>query len=375
MEKTMSPEDRIKRAEEIYYRRRSDNSSIRMSSSQVKDGKEKRQISLYKKVIIQVLVCILIYLVFSLIRDANYIFSEEVLSKTKQFLNTDINFEVIAGQVGQFFQDNQDKLNFFSGWLKEDDKKNEQTENRINEDQENGQNAGDANQESNKQENANQENSNGQSNSQTNNTQQNNEQQNTQQSNEQKNNQSGNVTNEAKNDTTSKNNTTTNTQVGIGGASGNEVVTASSSSSSSKKTQMQLDAEYIKKNFSLVLPAKATITSRYGKRKATEIVSENHYGIDIGVNVGTSIVAAMEGKVSVVSDEGDYGTHVKIVNKDVTTIYAHCSKILVKKGATVKKGQKIALSGNTGNTTGPHLHFEIRRNNKTVDPELVLKWS
>ena len=82
----------------------------------------------------------------------------------------------------------------------------------------------------------------------------------------------------------------------------------------------------------------------------------------------------MEGKVSIVSGEGEYGTHVKIVNKDITTIYAHCSKILVKQGATIKKGQKIALSGNTGRTTGPHLHFEIRRGNRTVDPQLVLKF-
>ena len=50
----------------------------------------------------------------------------------------------------------------------------------------------------------------------------------------------------------------------------------------------------------------------------------------------------MEGTVTLVSDEGEYGTHVKIVNKDVTTIYAHCSKILVKKGEKVTKGQKIA---------------------------------
>ena len=138
---------------------------------------------------------------------------------------------------------------------------------------------------------------------------------------------------------------------------------------------MQKDAEYIKANFKLGLPVKGTVTSRYGKRKATEIVSENHYGIDIGVNEGTTIVAAMEGRVSLVSTEGEYGTHIKIVNKDITTIYAHCSKILVKEGATIKKGQKIALSGNTGRTTGPHLHFEIRRENRTVNPELVLKFT
>lgn len=82
----------------------------------------------------------------------------------------------------------------------------------------------------------------------------------------------------------------------------------------------------------------------------------------------------MEGTVTLVSNEGEYGTHVKIVNKDITTIYAHCSKILVKKGAKIKKGQKIALSGNTGKTTGPHLHFEIRRSTRTVDHALVLNF-
>ena len=137
---------------------------------------------------------------------------------------------------------------------------------------------------------------------------------------------------------------------------------------------MEIDAEYIKKNFELQLPVKAKVTSAYGKREADEIVSVDHSGIDLGVVVGTTVLAAMEGTVTVVSNEGEYGTHVKIVNKDVTTIYAHCSKILVKKGAKIKKGQKIALSGNTGNTTGPHLHFEIRRDERTVNPALVLNF-
>ncbi len=73
------------------------------------------------------------------------------------------------------------------------------------------------------------------------------------------------------------------------------------------------------------------MTSAYGKRESDEIVSADHSGIDLGVVVGTTVLAAMEGTVTVVSNEGEYGTHVKIVNKDVTTIYAHCSKILVKK--------------------------------------------
>lgn len=356
MEKVISPEERMRRAEEIYYRRKLENNSVRMSSSQVRDGKEKRQISLYKKMVIQILFCILIYLVFSLIKDANYIFSEDILNKTKEFLSTDINFKVLSNQVSEFFKNNQDKLDFLSSWLKEDSQdQNEQNENRENE--QSG-------------ENANQENSEGR-----NNEAENKENNQIEGNNENQNSQTNVNKEEGKNNTTTnseaKNNS--NTQTGMGGATSNEV-TVATSANSSQKTQMEKDAEYIKDNFSFGLPIKGTITSRYGTREATEIVPANHQGIDIGVNVGTTVVAAMAGKVSLVSDEGEYGTHVKIENKDITTIYAHCSKILVKKGATIKKGQKIALSGNTGRTTGPHLHFEIRRDNRTVNPELVLKF-
>ncbi len=56
------------------------------------------------------------------------------------------------------------------------------------------------------------------------------------------------------------------------------------------------------------------------------------------------------------------------------TRYAHCSKIIVKEGEKVKQGDKIAEVGETGNTTGPHLHFEIRRDNRTIDPEYILKF-
>ena len=338
MEKTVSPEERIKRAEEIYYRRKLNSNSVRMSSSQVKDSKEKSQFGLYKKVIIQVLICVLIYLIFSLIKDANYIFSENVLNKTKEFLSTDINFEKIVENTGTFFQENQDKLDFLSSWL------------NIN----NAQNENDKNSQVNEQntENANQENTNNQ------------------EVNEQSN-KLENLVNEAK----SNNTIVASTLTGIGGEASNDVtVTTTSASNSGAKTQMELDAEYVKSNFSLQLPLKGTITSRYGEREETEIVSANHQGIDIGVDEGTAIVASMKGTVSLVSDEGEYGTHVKIVNKDITTIYAHCSKILVKEGETIKKGQKIALSGNTGRTTGPHLHFEIRRDNRTIDPELILEW-
>lgn len=317
MEKIISPEERIRRAEEIYYRRKLNNRDIRMPSSQVKGGKEKRQFSLYRKMLVQILICVLIYLIFSLIKEANYLFSEDIINKTKQFLSSDINFEVISSNVSKFFEENKDKFSFIE--------KNENNE-------------------------------------QTNNVVENNEEQNSKQNQETQNNE------------LQVNTNVQNQETGIGGATTNEEVVQTSTEGSSKKTQMEIDAEYIKTNFKMQLPVKASITSHYGKREPTEIVSENHQGIDLGVVIGTTVVSAMEGKVSVVSDEGEYGTHVKIVNKDVTTIYAHCSKILVKKGQTIKKGQKIALSGNTGKTTGPHLHFEIRRSGRSVNPELILDW-
>ena len=318
MERVLSQEERIRRAEEIYYRRKLNNSDVRMPSSQVRDQTEKRQFSLYRKMAIQVLLCILIYLVFSLIKEANYLFSESIINKTKEFLNYDINFEVISSNINELWKNNKDKFNIFT-----------------NDEQLNTENT-------------------------------NNQETNTETTNEEAQN------NESEQNTNAENNTNENNETtGIGGSSTTE---DNQVDETTKKSQMELDAEYIKNNFSMKLPVKAKVTSGYGKREADEIVSADHYGIDLGVVVGTTVVSAMEGTVTLVSDEGEYGTHVKIVNKDVTTIYAHCSKILVKKGEKVIKGQKIALSGNTGKTTGPHLHFEIRRSDRSVDPALVLNF-
>ena len=156
-----------------------------------------------------------------------------------------------------------------------------------------------------------------------------------------------------------------NGKIGETGVGGGDETTNSSESED--------DVTYIKKRVSFVKPLdNGTITSRYGLRQATAIVSGNHKGVDIGAKYGTDIKAAMDGQVTVVSDEGDYGKHVKIVDGDVSTIYAHCSKIVVSQGDFVKKGQKIAEVGSTGKSTGPHLHFEIRRNNLSINPEEIL---
>ena len=134
-------------------------------------------------------------------------------------------------------------------------------------------------------------------------------------------------------------------------------------------------AEYIKENYSFIIPVKGTVTSRYGKREATEVVSANHAGIDIGADTGTAIYAAMDGTVTVSSSEGEYGKHIDIENGEILTRYAHCSKLLVKEGQKVKQGDKIAEVGSTGNSTGPHLHFEIRRENRTINPEKIIKFN
>lgn len=138
-------------------------------------------------------------------------------------------------------------------------------------------------------------------------------------------------------------------------------------------SETDLDVIYIKKNGSFIKPISGRITSGYGPRTPTDIVSANHAGVDIGANTGADIVASMEGKVEVVSSQGDYGNHLKITNGEISTLYAHCSKIVVNEGDSIKQGQKIAEVGSTGRATGPHLHFEIRRNNKTVDPLKIVE--
>lgn len=133
------------------------------------------------------------------------------------------------------------------------------------------------------------------------------------------------------------------------------------------------DVDFIKANVNITKPISGTITSRYGERESTDIISANHEGVDIGADYGVEIKAAMAGTVELTSSEGGYGNHLIIVNGEISTLYAHCSKILVNQGEYIEQGQKIAEVGSTGKSTGPHLHFEIRRNGKTVDPQQIVE--
>lgn len=109
-----------------------------------------------------------------------------------------------------------------------------------------------------------------------------------------------------------------------------------------------------------------TITSRYGPRS-----SGTHTGLDLAAPTGTNIVAAAGGTVSYVNYSNvSYGNCIKINHGNgVETLYAHCNELYVSVGETVSQGQTIATVGSTGNSTGPHLHLEIRVNGTTINPQ------
>ncbi len=111
------------------------------------------------------------------------------------------------------------------------------------------------------------------------------------------------------------------------------------------------------------------ISSRFGRRGRSF-----HEGIDLRANVGTSVRAAQAGKVIYASSRvRGYGKMIVIRHAGkVATIYAHNSTLLVKRGDVVRQGQEIALTGNSGHSTGPHLHFEVRRDVAAMNPLQVL---
>lgn len=116
------------------------------------------------------------------------------------------------------------------------------------------------------------------------------------------------------------------------------------------------------------MPVYGMITSPFGSRWGSF-----HTGIDIGVRTGTRVKASESGTVIFSGWSGGYGYLVKISHDNgYTTYYAHNSRLYVKKGQSVSKGDVIAASGSTGNSTGPHVHFEIRKNGVPQNPTKYL---
>ena len=120
-----------------------------------------------------------------------------------------------------------------------------------------------------------------------------------------------------------------------------------------------------------VKPVSGIITSRFGNRES--IRSYGHTGLDIAAPAGTPIKAAAGGTVTFAGYSGGYGYVVKLDNGNgVETYYGHCSKLYVSTGDKVEAGDVIAAVGSTGNSTGNHLHFEVRVDGTEIDPQNYL---
>ena len=162
------------------------------------------------------------------------------------------------------------------------------------------------------------------------------------------------------------------------------VVVASTKKSTAKKstgtavkstgtvnTAMTISGTKVALGISLSKPVSGIISSRFGARSS--IRSSAHTGLDIATSTGTPVAAAASGTVTFAGWKGSYGNLMVITHSNgVQTYYGHCSKLYFSAGATVSQGQTVAAVGSTGNSTGPHLHFEIRVNGVAYNPQNYL---
>ena len=295
MERIMSVEDKIRRAEAIYERRKQGNNK-QIASINVSNNNKKKDIKLLKKMIIQILVCMVLYLIVYTIQNNSYVFSEDFINKANEILSYDTNFSEIYnnlknGILSLLPKENNEVVNV------------EENNNTQNE--------------------------------------QNNELQNS-----------------------------------IGGAVEENSNEVSNEEVEPKQelSQTEQDIINVKNTTTFIKPVEGVISSKFGNREtATGNVPKNHTGTDIAANLGTKIKSATNGEVVLASEEGDYGKHLKIQIGEVSIIYAHCNNLYVKQGDMVVQGQEIAEVGSTGNSTGPHLHFEIRYQERKIDPESILE--
>lgn len=284
MDRMLTQEERIRRAEEIYNRRRYEN---RATYSEVprrkayKDDSVKIKHKMIKKMVVQIIICMLIYFSVYGLQQSNLFASDQVKEKTKEVLNYDIGFERLQEIYNMCVNAIKSKF------VKQEEQIQENVEENIEE-----------------------------------------------------------TSNEPANDVIDEN-IETETTAQVAEEQQEAVGGAEEPAPEETKTQEQLDIEFVKQNIKMIWPLNGVKTSGFGSREATEIVTANHRGIDIGGNTGTAIVAAMDGIVTQNSSEGDYGKHLRIENGEVMTLYAHCSKLCVEEGTYVKQGDKIAEVGQT----------------------------
>lgn len=310
MERTMSVEEKIRRAEEIYARRQE--GTQRKTATVTVNNENKKDVKLLKKMLIQIVVSLLIYLVVYIIQNNNYIFSEEFLKRTNEILSYDMNFAQIYENAKQNIEQRLNKIKEDNqGIVENTENNNESTIENINEDAIGGAEENSA-------------------------------------------------------DNTSETQNESEIQ--------NSEQKAEKDTNETELSQEDQDIANIKSTTTFIKPVEGTISSRFGQREpTTDTVPKNHTGVDIAANMGTKIIASTGGEVVLASEEGDYGKHLKIQIGEVSIIYAHCNNLYVKQGDQITQGQEIAEVGSTGNSTGPHLHFEIRISERTIDPEKILE--
>ena len=140
-------------------------------------------------------------------------------------------------------------------------------------------------------------------------------------------------------------------------------------SSGSYSNASSISTAKVDLGINLIRPVSGIVSSRYGSSESVRNY-RTHGGLDIAVASGTPIVAAAAGTVTYSGWMSGYGNFLIITHANgVQTCYGHCSKLYVSSGTTVAQGQTIAAVGSTGNSTGPHLHLEIRKNGVRYNPQ------
>ena len=298
MEKTMSVEEKIRKAEEIYYRRKGVNNEQKYVKREQVD-ESKKDVKLLKKMVVQILICLIIYAVFYIIQNNQFVFSQDFINKAKEVLSYDTNFE-------KMFENIKNNISYFNQnngiFVKNTEENNVQEQNTENVEE-------------------------------------------------------------------NKSVEESATESAIGGAEEEQNL-----NKSVELSQEEQDINNVKNTTTFIKPLEGIISSKFGYREtATGAVPKNHTGTDIAASFGTKIMSATDGEIVLASEEGDYGKHLKVQIGEVAIIYAHCNQLYVKQGEHVKQGQEIAEVGSTGNSTGPHLHFEVRYQERIVDPQKILE--
>ncbi len=150
-----------------------------------------------------------------------------------------------------------------------------------------------------------------------------------------------------------------------------KITSSNKTSSGTVNTATNISSTKVSLGISLIKPVSGIISSRFGARSS--IRSSAHTGLDIATSTGTPVTAAASGTVTFSGWKGSYGKLLVITHSNgIQTYYGHCNSLNASVGQNVVQGQTIAAVGSTGNSTGPHLHFEIRVNGVAYNPQNYL---